>query len=184
MGRKRIIDQQKILDAAQAVVARDGAARLTLDAVALEAGISKGAVVYDYRSKQALLQAMVGRAVETDNAFNRAAAEPYKDGGSEIIRGRIAAAAQPFPEPFRLIALNICAALAQDEQLRQAIQANQKAVIADIARTSTQPRGALLAYLALEGLKLLETLDYHRWPDEERTRLLSEMAWLVDQQPG
>ena len=34
MGRKRVIDQEQVLDAAQRVVARDGAARLTLDAVA------------------------------------------------------------------------------------------------------------------------------------------------------
>jgi AcrR family transcriptional regulator len=184
MGRKRVIDQQKILDAAQAVVARDGAARMTLDAVAEEAGVSKGSVVYDYGSKQGLLQAMVDRAVEADNAFNAAAAEPFRDSGSAIIRGRIAAAAQPFPEAFRAVALNISAALAQDGQLRTAIQANQTAVIADIARTSAQPRGALLAYLALEGLKLLETFDYHRWPDTERSRILAEICWLVDQQPA
>ncbi|WP_377848582.1 TetR/AcrR family transcriptional regulator [Bosea sp. UC22_33] len=184
MGRKRVIDQQQVLDAAQAVVARDGAARLTLDAVAAEAGISKGAVVYDYGSKQGLIQAMVNRAVEADNAFNRAAAEPFKDSGSPVIRGRIAAAAQPFPEAFRPVAHNICVALAEDAQLRKAIQANQSAVIADIAQTSSQPRGALLAYLALEGLKLLETLDYHQWPDEERSRILQEIGWLVDQRPG
>jgi AcrR family transcriptional regulator len=184
MGRKRVIDQQKVLDAAQVVVARDGAARLTLDAVAAEAGVSKGSVVYDYRSKQGLLQAMVDRAVEADNAFNRAAAEPFADSGSPVVRGRIAAAAQPFPETFRSVALNISAALAQDPQLRRSIQANQTAVIADIAATSAQPRGALLAYLALEGLKLLETLDYHVWPEAERRRILADIGWLVDQQPG
>ena len=55
MGRKRVIDQEQVLDAAQRVVARDGAARLTLDAVAEEAGISKASVIYDYKSKQALI---------------------------------------------------------------------------------------------------------------------------------
>jgi hypothetical protein len=34
MGRKRIISEDKILDAAQYVVARDGAGQLTIDAVA------------------------------------------------------------------------------------------------------------------------------------------------------
>jgi AcrR family transcriptional regulator len=184
MGRKRVIDQDQLLDAAQAVVARDGAARLTLDAVAAQAGVSKGSVVYDYGSKQGLLQAMVDRAVAADNAFNRAAAEPFRDAGSPVIKGRIAAAAHPFPEPFQAVALHISAALAQDPDLRRSIQANQAAVIADIAETSAQPRGALLAYLALEGLKLLETLDYHHWPAAERTRILADLAWLVDQQPA
>ncbi|UXN75547.1 TetR/AcrR family transcriptional regulator [Devosia sp. A8/3-2] len=35
---------------------RDGASNLTLDAVAAEAGISKGSVLYDCKSKHALIQ--------------------------------------------------------------------------------------------------------------------------------
>ena len=41
MGRRRTIDRNAILQAAERVVHRSGAARLTLDAVAAEAGISK-----------------------------------------------------------------------------------------------------------------------------------------------
>jgi hypothetical protein len=41
-----------------------------------------------------------------------------------------------------------------------------------------------LAYLALEGLKLLETLDYHHWPAAERSRIVDDIGWLVDQQPA
>ena len=55
MGRKRAIDQQQVLDAAERVVGRDGAANLTVDAVAREAGVSKASVLYDYKSKQALI---------------------------------------------------------------------------------------------------------------------------------
>ena len=44
MARPRVIKQDDILDAAEAVVVRCGAAHLTLDAVAVEAGISKASV--------------------------------------------------------------------------------------------------------------------------------------------
>jgi len=183
MGRKRIIDQEQVLDAAERVVARDGAARLTLDAVALEAGISKASVLYDYKSKQALIAALVERSVANDNRFNNAMIGGLGTLPNATIRGRIAAAADPFPEQFRAIALNLCAALAQDADLRWTIQRNQAEVIDRITRTSANPRGALLAYLALEGLKLLETLDYYTWPKPERDRLLREINWLVDTQP-
>jgi AcrR family transcriptional regulator len=184
MGRKRTIDQQSILDAAEQVVAKDGAANLTVEAVALQAGVSKASVLYDYKSKHALVRAVVERALGDDNAFNEEAAKGFGDARSATIRGRIAAAANPLPEQFQAVALNLCAALAQDSDLRKTVQRNQGQVIAAVVAGSDNPRGSLLAYLALEGLKLLESLDYHRWDAVERTRILQEIAWLVDQTPG
>jgi len=183
MGRKRTIDQQQILDAAERVVARLGATHLTLDAVAEEAGISKASVIYDFKTKQALIAAVVQRAVRNDNAFNQSMTESLGPVPSAVIRGRIAAAAQPLPDEFRAVALNLCAALAQDAQLRTAIQANQTSVVDAIAATAASPRGARLAYLALEGLKLLESLDYHTWPEADRREILADIEWLVDTKP-
>jgi len=183
VGRKKSIDQNRILDAAEAVVASAGAARLTLEGVAKEAGISKGSVVYDYGSKQALLEAMVQRAVARDNAFNEAAAEACNAAENHTLHGRIAAAAEPFPDAFRAVALNICAALAQDRELRSAIQENQNAVITRIREEAEGARGPMLAYLALEGLKLLESLDYHQWPETERAALLADIRWLAAARP-
>lgn len=183
MGRTRVIDQQQVLDAAQRVVARDGAARLTLDAVAVEAGISKASVLYDFKSKQALIAAVVDRSVAADNAFNAQMTERLDGTPNAAIRGRLLAAAKPFPDDFRSVALNLCAALAQDAALRQTIQRNQAEVIETIATGTANPRGALLAYLALEGLKLLESLDYHSWPRPERDRIIREINWLIDATP-
>lgn len=180
MGRKRVIDQEQILAAAEQVVARDGAARLTLEAVAEQAGISKASVLYDYKSKQALIAAVVERAVRNDNAHNDAIIDGLGDVPSATIRGRIAAAAQPLPEAFRGTALNLCAALAQDRALRATVQDNQSAVIAKVAADAAHPRGALLAYMALEGLKLLEAMDLHHLPAPQRAQVLEDIRWLVD----
>ncbi|WP_172368922.1 TetR/AcrR family transcriptional regulator [Sporosarcina jiandibaonis] len=48
-----------ILDAASKIVAEKGIFYLTLDAVAEEAGISKGGLLYHYRSKEVLVEKMV-----------------------------------------------------------------------------------------------------------------------------
>lgn len=181
MGRTRVIDQDLLLDAAEAVVARDGAAKLTLDSVAAEAGVSKASVVYDHKTKQALIDALVHRALARDNAFNLAAAEALGNVDAKVIRGRITAASQPLPPQQRAVALSLCSALAQDAALRQSMQSNQAQVIAALQRDAAQPRSALLAYLALEGLKLLESLDFHTFPKKERDRLLRDIEGLVDQ---
>lgn len=184
MGRKKSIPEDRILDAAEAVVASVGAARLTLEAVAKAAGISKGSVVYDYGSKQALLEALVERAVARDNAFNEAAAAACDAPRNRTLHGRITAATDPLPDAFRAVALNICAALAQDQDLRAAIQKNQAQVIARIEAEADGARGPMLAYLALEGLKLLEALDYHQWPPADRAALLADIRWLASANPS
>ena len=183
MGRKRVIDQEEILNAAESVVVRDGAAHLTLDAVAEQAGISKGSVIYDYKSKQALIQAIIERRVANDKAITQMLTDSLGDTPNALMRGRILAASNPPRDDARAVAVNLCSALAQDAELRSGIQKEHASVIAKILETSTNPRGALLAFLALEGLKFLEYLDLHSWPKKERSRILREINWLVDAVP-
>lgn len=57
MGRQRSIDRDKVLDIAEEIVATQGAAGLTIDAVAKAMGISKGGVQYCFGSKDALIDA-------------------------------------------------------------------------------------------------------------------------------
>ncbi|KQX60561.1 MULTISPECIES: TetR/AcrR family transcriptional regulator [unclassified Ensifer] len=183
MGRKRAIDQQQVLDAAERVVGRDGAANLTVDAVAREAGVSKASVLYDYKSKQALIEAVVDRAFERDNAHHARVEQKIGDIQDRAVRGRIVAAAEPPPEEFRAVALNLSAALTLDAGLRRKMQASQDATIARILQNSQSPRGALLAYLALEGLKFLEYLDFHHFARADRDEVLREINWLVTATP-
>jgi AcrR family transcriptional regulator len=183
MGRKRAIDQQQVLDAAERVVGRDGAANLTVDAVAKEAGVSKASVLYDYKSKQALIEAIVDRAFERDNEHHARVEQEIGDIQDRAVRGRIVAAAEPPPEEFRAVALNLSAALTLDAGLRRKMQASQDATIARILQDSRSPRGALLAYLALEGLKFLEYLDFHHFARADRDEVLREINWLVTATP-
>jgi AcrR family transcriptional regulator len=55
----RTSNRTALLEAAVRVASRDGAARLTLDAVAQEAGVSKGGLLYHFASKEALLSGLL-----------------------------------------------------------------------------------------------------------------------------
>jgi len=183
MGRKRTIDQHSVLDAAERVVARDGAANLSLDRVAKEAGISKASVLYDFKTKQAVLEAVVERAFARDNDMHRQIEANLATSENRSIIGRILGARAPVSEPFRNAALNLSAALVLEKSLRAKMQDNQARVIEDVQSTASSPRGAQLAYLALEGLKLLENLDFYHFDDEERARILRELQWLASVAP-
>ncbi len=59
MKRRSAQTPETILDAAEALIRREGSSRLTLDAVAAEAGLSKGGVMHHFASRDALVAGMV-----------------------------------------------------------------------------------------------------------------------------
>ncbi|MGH0000044.1 TetR/AcrR family transcriptional regulator [Pseudovibrio ascidiaceicola] len=54
---------EHILDAVERLVCIEGTRKLTIDAVAAEAGMSKGGVLYNFRSKHELLLGVIRRVV-------------------------------------------------------------------------------------------------------------------------
>jgi AcrR family transcriptional regulator len=75
-----------LLDAAEAVVARQGIANLTLDAVAAEVGMSKGGLLHHFPSKDRLVQAMVVRSAEAWRAHFTRAYELMPAGPGRMVR--------------------------------------------------------------------------------------------------
>ena len=180
MGRLKTIDRESVLCAAERVVSREGAARLTIEAVATEAGISKASVLYDYKTTQALIRAVIERRMKAECARLAAAIEDAGPGPDRAMRGRLAVAqSRSMSDADRAVALNLIAALAQDEELRRPMQEAYRQQIAEIMETSTHPRGALLAFLALEGLKVLECFGIYSWPEKDRRRLFSDISALL-----
>lgn len=183
MARPRVIEQSDILDAAELVVIRDGAAHLTLDAVATAAGISKASVVYDYKSKQQLINAVIRRRVENEEQRIQAVMAGLGPIPSPAINGLVAAAAERPRDHARAVAVNLVSALAQDADARGFIEALYARMIASVTETAENRRGAVLALLALEGLKRFELHNLHPWSDAERADILRDIGWLVDAEP-
>lgn len=179
MARPRMIDQDSVLDAAEAVVGRDGAAHLTLDAVASEAAISKASVIYDYGSKQSLIRAVVERRVKLETEKIREATEKLGDVPDADVRGRIVAAGAGY-DTSEAVALNLCSALAQDAELRGGLRDLYRQQVDAIIANSPQPRRAITAFLAVEGLKALECYGLLNWPAKQRKEILEDIAALLD----
>ena len=56
--------QQSIIAAARRIVQRDGVAHLTIEALAREAGLSKGGVLYHFPTKDSLIEGMITSFLE------------------------------------------------------------------------------------------------------------------------
>ncbi|MGJ0451739.1 MAG: TetR/AcrR family transcriptional regulator [Methylocystis sp.] len=61
MGRKPTITREGLIELAEEIVRSEGAAGLTIDALAKRAGISKGGVQYSFSSKDDLIRALIER---------------------------------------------------------------------------------------------------------------------------
>src|SRR6202011_6039066 len=63
LTRKKEIDRDRILDAAEAVLLESGGRSFTLDDVAARAGISKGGLVYSFATKDDVVHAALDRGM-------------------------------------------------------------------------------------------------------------------------
>ncbi len=179
MARTRTIDRTAVLDAAERVVARDGATRLTLDAVAAEAGISKASVLYDYKTKQALIKAVIEHRMATEVNRLRTFVDREGDKPDAAILGLITALEKDSSYLNRNVALDLAVALNQHDDLRVSIRENFGAFFDGVERTSVHPRQAKVAFLALEGLKLIESFGFYDWEQRERDQLIDDIRSLV-----
>lgn len=74
--------KEQLVDAALAVVAQSGGSALTLDAVAEQAGLSKGGLLYHFPTKEKLIMAMIDRALDgMDAAIDAAMCAEQRSGG-------------------------------------------------------------------------------------------------------
>ena len=165
MPRARTKD--RLLDAAGTVVMRDGAQALTLDAVAEEAEVSKGGLLYHFKSKRDLVEGMVERWLAE---FQREMDE--KD--TEFIRGYIKASAPEGNE------LGMLAALVADPSLLVAVR-KQYGIWQDrVEREGRDPVDATVARLAADGLWLAELLGMGPPTGELRERVLQRLLDLAE----
>ncbi|MFC5387135.1 TetR/AcrR family transcriptional regulator [Aquamicrobium segne] len=180
MARPRTIDQGTILNAAEAVVLRDGAAHLTLDAVAHEAGISKASVIYDYKTKQALIQAVVDRWMRNwEEEINETVGADTKKPDARL-RARLTMFRKFSDSDKSAVAFQLCLAMAQDATLHKTLQSGFREQFDRILAKSENKDITLMAFLMLEGMSLLEVLGIISWRPDERDRMANLVEAFLD----
>jgi AcrR family transcriptional regulator len=173
----------RILGAAANVVQRSGAAHLTIDAVAAQAKLSKGGVLYHFPSKRAMLEGMVQHVLARlaeHSARHRAALE---DGNNVTIRSLILAE-QDQDETERAMSLAILAAAAEDPDLldpaREALANWFGKVRQEASNNPHSDQIGVLLLLATEGLRFLGMLNLLPMGQAEREQLHQRMLSIAE----
>jgi AcrR family transcriptional regulator len=158
----------KLLDAAAAVSRRDGPQALTLEAVAAQAGVSKGGLLYHFKSKRELLDALVGRWL--DEFQDDIDADP---GG--FVAGYVRASDGAKAEESGLLA-----ALVADPAVLAAVRDRYATWQDRVATEGGDPVEATVARLAADGLWLADLLGMAPPHGELRERVLARLLDLCD----
>jgi AcrR family transcriptional regulator len=170
--------RDRILTAAMAVAKESGAGRLSLEAIARRAGVSKGGLLYHFPKKDALMRALVEHHLAGIDTATRAAASDL---------GRPNAVAHAFIQAYRDGAdcqptrpSGVLAALAENPHLLEPVRAHQVRVADRIRTSAIDLDMSLIAFLAVEGLKALDLFETDPLTAEERERVLDSLVHRLD----
>jgi AcrR family transcriptional regulator len=160
--------REKLLNAAGAVVRRDGAQALTLDAVAAEAGVSKGGLLYHFGTKRELIETLVDRWL---SEFER----DIGAAGPGFVRGYVLASDPRDDE------LGLLAAFAADPSVLGKARERYAIWQDRVEREGSDPVDATVARLAADGLWLAELLGMAPPRGRLREQVLSRLLELAGQ---
>lgn len=150
----------RVLDAAEAVVVRQGIGNLTLDAVASEAGMSKGGLLHHFASKDRLIEAMVMRCAQGWRECAIGAYEAAKPGRGRMARTLLnhLADAEAWTEQCQRSSSAVFAALVQNPRLIEPMRAVYGELRQRLADDGLSPGVGETVIAAMDGLWLYRVL--------------------------
>ena len=164
-----------VIQAALAVIARDGPGRLTLDAIARESGISKGGLMHQFRTKEAVVKALLEHQVEYFQDFSRRYMIEHGSAQSEPnLAAQIATMREHVASPHSA-AFAILGAVAQEPGLLSITREIDAKTVEAIKAEATDPELATLRWVAARGLTLMALFGMCPLSEEERERLFDRL---------
>ena len=165
----------KVIQSALAIIARDGPSRLTLDGIAKESGISKGGVMHQFPTKEAVLRALLDHQKDYfEDSFRRYQEDHGAEHTHPHLAARIAGAREAATQPNSL-ALAIMAAMAQDPGLLSSVREKDALSLEAIRGEAGDPDLATLRWLAARGLVTTALLGMCPLSAEDRERLFARL---------
>ena len=148
---------------------------MTLDAVASEAEVSKGGLLYHFPDKETLLRGLIDRHLDRRKRWM----EQHRtgDGVADVVHGRIDLVRMPETAPAAMPLLGV---LALEPKLLAGPRAESTDLIARLRQDPARFVDALLLILASTGLIVSEALGTVSLSPDERTALLDELHRRAD----
>ena len=158
-----------ILYAAAEVIRRTGSLNLTLEAVAKQAGVSKGGLLYHFPNKEALIAALIQHELDTgERALDALQALEAESSGSWT---RSYMALTMNGDPGQDVSAGLLAAVALNPQLLEPVRARYRIWQHAAETDGLEPGLGTLLRLAMDGLWLSDLLGLVALQGEQREAL-------------
>jgi AcrR family transcriptional regulator len=173
--------RDRILEAAERLVVESGAARLTLDAVAQAAGVSKGGLLYHFPAKDSLLTALANRYAEgMEQCIEAAKTQLVETGQSRDLKAAVLGMLSADPRPRALTAV-LLATAANEPALLEVIRQCVAQYTQELESTCSNFARAAIVTLAVDGLKMREALRISSFTDAQREQIVQELLSMAEQ---
>lgn len=178
MAKEPSETKRRLLKAAAQVVKQKGASQLTLEAVAKEANVSKGGLLYHYPTKSALLIAMV---MHLNSTFEQAIEEQVAQGITSWLEAYVEMSFNPQGSQIAESS-GMLAAIANDLSLLEPLSKRFKVLQQEVEASDLEPNLATIIRLAADGLWFTELFDISPLTEQRRTQVLAALITLIRKQ--
>mgnify|MGYP001809706978 CR=1 FL=1 len=160
-----------ILDAAIAIVREQGVSKLTLDAAAKMANLSKGGVLYHFKSKDDLIRAMVSRMIDSCEALKQSHYDTEAPGPYRHARALVRCAFDLNGPAYDPVGGGLLAAAGINPQLLAPFHEKFHQWMDEVASDSPDPIRSALVCLAMDGYMFDRMLNLPMYDDDMLARI-------------
>lgn len=170
----------EILHAASKIVSERGIFNLTLEATALEAGISKGGLLYHFPSKEALVKGMVEHLAENYREKIATKADECHEEKGKWIKSYVDVT---FNNPYQNKDMHagLLAAKAVNQELLKPIQDLYTKWQEEIENDGIDPIKATIIRLATDGIWMSELFDIYQLGEEKKKKIYERLLSLINE---
>ena len=174
--------RKRIMDAAEEIALERGPGNISIEAVAARAGLSKGGVLYHFRTKADLLTALVSCHIESSRDLVEESLADHTGPNAlaeALIQAHRRVRAEPLPAPS-----GVLAAVAEHPDFLDPLRAHHRETVERLRRESADAELAMVAFLALEGLKAQHLFGFDTLDGAQEDAVLARMVALLREAPG
>ena len=182
MNTKRSAEETRTLIFASCgrILQRDGLTSLTLEAVAAEAGLSKGGLLYHFPSKLALIEALFQHHIDRFNRDLQRLVETEEHGPGGWLRAYAKASIAEITDPDN--ASLFASLFAAGERYPTVLEIMRRSYVEwqrQVEASPLDPAVALLVRLAVDGFWFTEMYQYAPLSTTQRVAVLQEILRLT-----
>jgi len=172
--------REAILDAAELLVAEQGAGRLTFDNLVRQTGTSKGGLLYHFANKEELLQGMVERMVGRHEVRRQGYLEQLNGCADAQLRSILLAVLCNKDEP-QSVSSAVLAAAALNPCLLAPVTEQMQAIFAMVDKANIGKERARVLLHAVHGARLFEQLGLCHYENCDRDTFGRVLQQIIDE---